>query len=271
MDDFLEYFTVDKLTSIGLFILKPLLILIVCKIIINVLLNIASRIFDKTKLDDSIKHFVRSAIKVLLWVLVVIFIAESLGVNTASLVTILGVISLAFSLSLQSIITNVFSGILVLMTKPFSVGDFVEVAGVSGTVKSIKLLRTTLITPDNKIELIPNSDIESAKVINYSSEELRRVDLTVCAAYTSSTESVKKAILDVLNSDDRVKKDKEHEPFIKISGYNSNDIEYTIRVWVDNVNYWGVYFDTLENIRASFDKNGVEFSYPHVVVHQSKN
>lgn len=267
MGSLAEFFTWDKISGIALFIAKPLVILIVCKFIINALLKISDGVMEKTKLDKGIQGFAKSAIKIGLWVLTLIFIADSLGVNTASLVALMSVASLALSLSVQGLFTNVFSGITILMTKPFVVGDYVEVAGVAGTVKDISLMRTTLTTPDNKIELIPNGDIAAQNIINYSTAPLRRVDLKVSASYDNSTEQVKAAVMDVINADSRIKQDEGHEPFVRISNYNSNDIEYTIRVWVDNADYWGVYFDTLENIRESFAKHGVEFSYPHTMVH----
>lgn len=261
---------IDWLKAAGLFLLKPLLILIVCKIVISILLKIANALFEKTNLAEGIKGFAKSAIKIVLWVLTIIFIAESLGVNTASLVTVLGVASLAFSLSLQNIITNVFAGIAILMTKPFVVGDYVEVAGISGVVKEIKLMRTTIMTLDNKVQLVPNSEIDSSKIINYSKEPLRRVDFTVSVSYDAPTAAVKKAVMEVVDKDDRVLKDEEHAPFVRLSEYNANDITYTVRLWTENANYWGVYFDTLEEVRESFARNNIQFSYPHVVVHNEK-
>ena len=267
MGSLAEFFTWDKISGIALFIAKPLVILIVCKFIINALMKIAGGVMAKTKLDEGIQGFAKSALKIALWVLTLIFVADSLGVNTASLVALLSVASLALSLSVQGLFTNVFSGITILMTKPFVVGDYVEVAGVAGTVKEISLMRTTLTTPDNKIELIPNGDIAAQNIINYSTAPLRRVDLKVSASYDATTEQVKAAVMDVIHADSRIKQDEGHEPFVRISNYNANDIEYTIRVWVDNADYWGVYFDTLENIRESFAKHGVEFSYSHTMVH----
>ena len=267
MGSFMEFFTWDKIVSLCGFIAKPLIILIVCKIVIGMLLKIVDSVMGKTHLDKGIQGFAKSAIKIALWVISIIFIADSLGVNTASLVALLSVASLALSLAVQGLFTNVFSGITILMTKPFVVGDFVDVAGVSGTVQNISLMRTTINTPDNKVELIPNGDIAAQRITNYSTEPLRRVDMKFSASYDASTEQVKKAIMDVLNADSRIKTDEGHESFVRLSGYNANDIEYTVRVWVDNGDYWGVYFDTMEAVRESFAKNGVEFSYPHTVVH----
>lgn len=260
----------DWISAIGLFLVKPILILIVCRIVIGILLKVVNAVLEKSKLDIGIKTFTKSAAKVLLWVIAIIFIAESLGVNTASLVTILGVFTLAFSLSLQNIITNAFAGIAILITKPFAIGDYIEVAGISGVVKEIRLLRTTLLTLDNKVELVPNSEIDTSKIINYSREPLRRVDFAVSVSYAAKTEDVKNAVLEVANADDRVLKDADHAPFVRLSAYNSNDITYTVRFWTENAKYWDVYFDSLENVRESFAKHNIQFSYPHIIVHNEK-
>lgn len=265
--DYSSLITLSGITSLCLFILKPLLILVVCKIIISILLRLSDGVLSKTKLDLGIQSFVKSALKIGLWILVIIFVADSLGVNTASLVALVSVVSLALSLSVQNLMTNMFSGITILLSKPFVVGDFVEVSGVTGTVKEITFMRTTLITPDNKIELIPNADIANSKITNYSTEEFRRVDLKFAVSYDASTENVKRAILEVINADERVKTDAGHEAFVRISNYNANDIEYTVRLWVDNKNYWDVYFDTMEDVRESFARYDIEFSYPHTIVH----
>ena len=159
MKNFMEFFTWDKIFNVAGFILKPLIILIMCKILIQTFTKIADKILEKTKLEKGIAGFLKSAINIILWCLTIIFIADSLGVNTASLVTILGVVSLALSLSFQNIMTNVFSGITILLSKPFSVGQYVQIGNICGTVREISLMRTTLVTPDNKIELIPNGDI----------------------------------------------------------------------------------------------------------------
>ncbi len=250
------------------FILKPIIILISCKFIIDALLKVTSGVMNKSHLDQGIVGFIKKAIKILLWVLTLIIVADALGVDTTSLVALVSVVSLALSLAFQNIMTNVFSGVIILFSRPFVIGDFVTVAGVTGTVKEITLMRTTIATTDNKLELIPNGSIEAANVTNYSTEPMRRVDMKVSVAYQASTEAVKAAVMEVIDKDERVlRTDETKEPFVRLSAYNSNDIEYTIRVWTENVNYWGVYFDTMEAIRESFAAHGIEFSYPHTVVH----
>lgn len=270
MEKLLAYFTWDKIFGIGTFIARPLIILLVCKLVIKALLKLSGKVMKKTKLDDGIQGFAKSALKIALWAISIIIIADSLGVDTASLVAILSVASLALSLAFQNIMTNVFSGLTILISRPFVVGDFVEAAGVTGTVKAIGLMRTTLMTPDNKEELVPNGDIAAQKITNYFKEPLRRVDLKVSASYNSPTETVKEAIFDVINYDNRIMQDDDHKPFVRLSAYNPHDIEYTIRVWTENKDYWNVYFDVMEALRGSFESYGVEFSYPHTVVHIDK-
>lgn len=265
-----ELFVWENLLSIATFILKPILILIVCKIVISIISKVFQNVLTKTKLDEGIKSFIKSGIKIALWCISIIIVADAVGVNTASLVTILGVVSLALSLSFQNIMTNVFSGITILLSKPFSVGDYVEIAGVGGTVKEITLMRTTLVTPDRKISLIPNGDVCAQNIINYSLEPFRRVEIKVSASYDASTNDVKNAIFDILNNDNRISKDEDKIPTVRLSAYNANDIEYTVRLWVNNSEYWDVYYDVLENIRESFAKNNIEFSYPHTIVHIEK-
>lgn len=267
MDKIKEFFTWENAVSAGVFILKPILILIICKIVINILSKIATKLLENTKLETGVKSFIRSGIKIFLWAISIIIVAGTIGVDTASLVTVLGVVSLALSLSFQNIMTNVFSGITILISKPFSVGDYVEIAGVGGTVKAIELMRTTLVTPDRKIEFIPNGDVCAQRITNYSLEPVRRVEIKVSASYNAPTKDAQNAILEVLNSDKRILKDDEYKASVRLAAYNENDIQYTIRYWCNNGDYWDTYFDALENIRESFSKHNIEFSYPHRVIH----
>ena len=205
------------------------------------------------------------------WVLVIIFVANSFGINTSSLVTLISVISLAISMSFQNILTNAISGVIILSTKPFKLGDYIEGAGTAGVVKDIGIIRTVLTTPDNKEVMIPNADITSSTIVNYAIEPKRRVDMKFSASYDSDIDFVKESILEILQSDSRVYEDDSFKPFVRVSAYNSNDIEYTVRAWVDNANYWDVYFDTTEEVSRVFKKKGIEFSYPHTVVHMAKD
>lgn len=267
--DFKTLFTLEGLLGIGQFLIKPIIIFIICRVFAKVFSKIAENVLEKSKLDGGIKSFSKSAMRIILWIFTIILVADSVGVNTTSLVAVLSVVSLALSLSVQNIMTNAFSGITLLLSKPFIVGDFVQVAGVSGTVKSIKLMRTTLVTPDNKRELIPNGDICATTITNFSTEKIRRVELFVSASYNAPTDTVKKAVMDVIQPEidkGRIITEEGKEPFVRLNKYNAHDIEYVIRVWVNSPDYWSVYFDMNENIRESFAKNNVEFTYPHIII-----
>lgn len=261
-------FSTENILSYASFIAKPLIILFVCKFLITAILKVTSNLMNRSHLDQGITGFMKKALKILLWVLTFIIVADSLGVDTTSLVALVSVVSLALSLAFQNIMTNIFSGVIILFSRPFVVGNFVTISGISGTVKEITLMRTKLVTPDNKVEWIPNGSIETANITNYSTEALRRVEWKVSVSYDAPTETVKEAVMEVLDKDSRVlRTDSEKAPFVRLSAYNSNDIEYTIRVWTENANYWDIYFDTLEALRESFATHGIEFSYPHTVVH----
>jgi small conductance mechanosensitive channel len=261
-------FTTGGILAVLSLLIKPLLILIVCKILVTIATKLVSNVLSKTALDKGIATFTKSAVKIVIWAIGIIMIAESFGIDTTSLVAVVSIASLALSLSVQNILTNVFSGITILISKPFKVGDFVEVCSVSGTVRAIGIMRTTLVTTDNKIELIPNSDIADGKILNYSTEENRRVDFHFTASYDNSTDSVREAISEAIYSESRILVDP--EPFIAINAYNANDIDYVVRVWVKNSDYWDVYFSLNEKVREAYAKHGVEFSYPHTVVHMVK-
>lgn len=270
MEELRQMFSTGNIIDTCLFIAKPLIVLLIFKIIINIFTKLAEGVLSKSKLNKGIQGFAKSAIKIILWCIAIMIAAEMVGVDTSSIVTLFGVVSLALSLSLQNILTNIFSGITLLWSNPFSVGDYVEIDGVGGTVKGISLMRTTLITPDKKVVLISNSDVCAGRITNYSLEPIRRIDIKVSVSYDAPTETVKAAVMDVLTLDERIKNEEDMLPTVRLSAYNSNDIEYTIRAWVDNAEYWNVYFDVLENIRESFAKHNVQFSYPHIIIHNEK-
>ena len=209
------------------FVLKIAIVFLLCRIVANILTRVLARILDSSKLESGIRQYAKRANDVILWVLTIFVTAQTVGIDLTSLVAIASVITLALSLSLQNIFTSVFSGITILVTKPFVVGDYVEIAGVSGTVKAIDLMRTSLNTVDNQLIQIPNGDVVGSKITNYSAEPLRRVDIAFSASYDAPTELVKKALLAAIQSDPRIKSDP--APFVALKSYNANDIEYITR------------------------------------------
>ena len=181
------------------------------------------------------------------------------------MVALISIAGLALSLSVQNILANLFSGLTLLITKPFKAGDYVEVAGKAGLVKTVGLFYTQLNTLDNVTVSIPNSDITGSSVNNYSAEPLRRVDLTFNTSYETGTEEVKQAILAAVEKDERILKDP--APFVRLLAFKESTVEYVTRVWCKGADYWDVYFNLNENVRESFAEKGVKLSYPRVNVH----
>ena len=247
-------------------LLSAILTLVICFIIIKIITAGVNKALGKSKkLDATLRGFVTSAIKAVLWVIALIIVANALGINTSSLVALVSVVGLALSLSVQNILSNLFSGLTLLITKPFAAGDFVEVGGKTGLVKTMGLFYTQLDTLDNIAVSIPNSDVTAAAVNNYSREELRRVDRTFTTSYENTTEEVKAAIADAIAKDERILQDP--APFVRLIDYKGSTVEYVVRVWCKGPDYWTVYFNLNENVRESFAAHGVKFSYEHVNVH----
>lgn len=247
-------------------LVSGLVTFLVCCIVIRIVKSVLSRVLNRAnKLDAPVKNLIMKLVTTLLWALTIIIVAGAFGINATSLVAVLSVAGLALSLSVQNLLSNFFSGIMLLINKPFKEGDFVELGDRAGTIKTIGFFNTTFTTPDNVSIAIPNADLTAAAVKNYSREPLRRVDLTFSASYDAPTETVKKAILEAVAMDARILPDP--APFVRLLSYEASSIQYVTRVWVKNADYWDVYFDLNEQVRESFAKNGVEMSYEHINVH----
>ena len=246
-------------------VLRAIILLVICLVVVKILMRIVTRFLEKSKLERSLHTFIRTAVKVVLLFLTVLMVAKTLGIDVTSLIALLSVFGLAVSLAVQNSMSNVAGGIQLLSSKPFVVGDFVEAGGVSGTVVDVGIFYTKIRTGDNKMIQVPNSQIANEKIINYTSEEERRVDWKFTASYDAPVEAVKKAVEDVLSSHPLVQVTP--APFVRVSNYGDSAIEYTVRAWCANGDYWTVYFDVMEQVKAAFDKNGIEMTYPHINVH----
>lgn len=251
-------FTMSKLIS-------AVLLLVICLVVVKILMAIVTRIMTKSKLERSLHTFVRTSIKLVLLFLTVLIVAATLGIDVTSLIAVLSVFGLAVSLAVQNSLSNVAGGIQVLGSKPFVVGDYVEAGGVSGTVSDVGIFYTRIKTNDNKLIQVPNSQIANEKIINYTAEDERRVDLKFTASYDAPVEAVKKTIEDVVGSHALVQVTP--APFVRVSNYGDFAIEYTVRAWCATGDYWTVYFDLMEQVKAAFDKAGIEMTYPHINVH----
>lgn len=239
---------------------------LVCYIAIRIIKTLMGKMLARaTRLDAPVKNLISKLVITLLWALTIIIVAGAFGINATSLVAVLSVAGLALSLSIQGLLTNFFSGIMLHINKPFKDGDFVELGDKVGTIKNIGFFNTVMNTLDNVNIIIPNGDLTAAAVKNYSSEPQRRVDLTFSTSYDAPTETVKEAIMEVIKADSRIYSDP--APFVRLLSYDSSSIKYVVRVWVNSPDYWSVYFDLNENVRESFAKHGVEMSYDHINVH----
>lgn len=243
-------------------IIAAAIMLIVCVVFIKLLMRLTGRLLEKSKIHTTMHSFIRTLVKLVLVFIAIMLIAGTLGIDTSSLLAIFSIAGLAVSLSVQSALTNMTSAVMLLTSKPYQVGDFVEISGLQGTVREIGILSTKLVTIDGRLISIPNSQAVSGSITNFSTEEDRRVVLSVSASYDDDIEKVKAA------QDPRVLP---IEPvFARVSSYGDNAIEYTLRFWVKNADYWSVYFDVLENVKRVFDEDGISMTYPHLVVHTAK-
>ena len=245
-------------------ILKAIVLLVVCLILMKVLMAASGKVLNKSKLDKSLHAIILSTLKVLLIFLTIMIVAPSLGIETSSLLAVLSIAGVAVSLSIQGILGNFFSGVTLLMSKPFKIGDFVTIGGMSGTIVETGITHTKLHTVDNQVILVPNSSVTSNVITNVSAETKRRVDFVFSASYTAATEDVKAALTEAVDIPQVLK---EEPVFIALSKYGDSAIEYTVRVWVNSADYWDANFAILERVREKFAAHNVEMTYPHINVH----
>ena len=248
-------------------VLPAMILLAVGILAVRVILKIVDRSMERSKLERAARSLIRSLFKVVLYLLLGLMVASRLGVDVTGVVALASVASLALSLALQDALTNVIGGFTLLSTHPFKSGDFVEIAGQSGTVQTIDITYTRLATGDNKIISIPNSAVVAAQIINYSVSGTRRVDIAVTASYDAALEDVKAALLRAAKIDSVLA---DPAPITGVRSYGDSAIEYILQVWVKTPDYWPATYAINENIKREFDEAGIEMTYPHLNVHLCK-
>ena len=248
-------------------VLSAIVLAVICLVAIKLILKVYDKLIEKSRVEPIIRNILRIAVKALLLFMGLIIVLSSLGISVTSLVATLSVVGVAFSLAIQGFLSNVFGGIQIISNKPFDVGDFVEAGGQSGVVQEVGLFYTKLHTGDKKLVQIPNSAIANSNIVNYSSEPNRRVEINVTASYDDDTEKVKAVLLQLIQEHPLTLSGDGFDPMVRVSGYNVNDISYVMRMWCAGGDYWTVYFDLMDAIKPTFDKNGISMSYPHVNVH----
>jgi len=240
-------------------ILSALVTLLVCLIAVRLIMKVVTRLLSR------MQKVIRTSVKVLLYVLTVIITAEALGVNTSSLTALLSVLTLGITLAAEDILGNVAGGLVILSSHPFALGDFIEAGGTSGTVREIGLNHTKLETANGQMILMPNKDLSSSKIINYTVLGRRRIVRTVTASYDAPTETVMTACMEAVEATANILPDP--APAVHLTDYGASSIEYTIYCWCTVENYWPAYHSINEKLRDTFAKHNVEMTYDHLNVH----
>lgn len=253
----------------GLNILLAILVFVVGKFIVGIIVNVLGRILGRTKLDKILVEFVQSVVKTILLIFVIVAALDQLGVNTTSLIAVIGAIGLAVGLALQGSLQNFASGFMLLVFRPFKAGDFVEGGGTMGVVERISIFTTTMRTPDNKEVIIPNGAIYGGNIINYSARDTRRVDMVFGISYGDDIRKAKDIIRQVIMADERVLPDP--EPTIVVGELGDSSVDILARPWVKTDDYWPVKWDLTEKIKIAFDDNDITIPFPQMDIHLDKN
>jgi small conductance mechanosensitive channel len=249
----------------GLNVIAAIAIFILGYIAAKILRAVLSKMMRRAHVDETLISFVASLSYVGLMAFVVIAALGKLGVQTASFVAILASAGLAVGLALQGSLANFAAGVLMIIFKPFKVGDYIEGGGVAGSVEEISIFTTILKSPDNKKIIVPNGKIVGDNIINYSAKETRRVEVVVGVSYSDDIDHVKKVLTAIVNEDERILQDP--APVVAVLELGSSSINFAVRPWVKNADYWNVFFSLQEKIKKQFDKEGITIPFPQQDVH----
>ena len=258
---------IDLSVQAGKSILVAILILVVGRFIVKLINKLVGQMLDRRKVDPTIASFTKSFVNVLLMVLLIITVVSALGVNTTSFAALLASAGVAVGMALSGNLQNLAGGLLLLFFKPYKVGDYISAQGVEGVVKAIQIFHTVLTTVDNKEIFVPNGALSSGTVVNFSRNDLRRVDQVVTVEYGTDVNAVREAVMDIANADSRILKDP--APFVELGALADSSVNFTVRLWVKTADYWGVWFDMNRKVYEDFNKRGIGFPFPQIQVHQS--
>ena len=264
----LQTFANENLMPYAWNIVAALVIFIVGKWIVGRLAGWVNRMMDK-RVDATVAKFIGNIVHIILFVFVVIASLDQLGVETTSLVAIVGAAGMAVGLALKDSLGNFAAGVMLILFKPFRVGHYVEAGGTAGTVKEIKIFATIMMSPDNKVITVPNGSIMSGNITNYSEMPTRRVDMVFGVAYDADLSLVKKTLEEILAADDRVLKDP--APVIAVGELADSSVNFLCRPWVKSADFWGVKWDTTETVKRRFDEAGIGIPFPQMDVHLDKS
>ena len=269
-------FEADKMTQLidsyvipwSINIVFAVLIYIVGRFIVGILIGLLGKVLARSKYDAMLVDFVKAIVKSVLMLFVVVAALDRLGVDTTSLVAILGAAGLAIGLSLQGSLQNFAAGVMLLVFRPFKAGDFVEAGGTAGVIKSISIFSTIMTTGDNKEIIVPNGAIYGGNITNYSAKPTRRIDMVVGISYDSDLKKAKAILNEMIAADERILKDP--APTVAVAELADSSVNFVVRPWVASADYWTVKFDFTEAVKLRFDAEGIVIPYPQMDVHVHK-
>ena len=249
-------------------LLLAILTLVIGLWIIKIIANGIVRLMDKRGVDPSLKPFLKSVLSMLLKVMLIICIASMIGIEMTSFIAILGAAGFAVGMALSGTLQNFAGGVMLLIFKPFKVGDFVEAQGFAGVVSEIQIFNTILKSVDNKTVIIPNAPLSTGPMVNFSTEPQRRVDMVFGISYSDDIDKAKSIIKKLIEADSRILKSP--ESLVAVKELADSSVNFVVRVWVNALDYWGVFFDMQENVKKKFDKENVSIPFPQMDVHMDK-
>ena len=249
----------------GLKIVAAILIFIIGKWAVKKLTAVSKKLMDKAKVDKTLIEFGSSLIYFMLMLMVVLASLNSLGINTTSFVAVFGAAGLAVGLALSGSLANIGGAVLIIIFRPFKVGDVIEAGGATGTVEDVNLFSTILTPPDKRTIIIPNSAIVGGNITNFSNRAQRRVDHVFGIGYDDDLKLAKDTLMDIMLADERVLRDP--APFVAVGELADSSVNFVFRAWVQSADYWDVYFDMLEKVKLTFDEKGISIPYPQMDVH----
>ncbi len=252
----------------GLKIISAILIFMIGKWAVNKLTALVKKLMLNANVDKTLVEFSESLVYFALLMMVVLASLNALGVNTTSFIAVLGAASLAVGLALQGSFSNIGAAVLIIIFRPFKVGDFINAGGATGTVDDINLFSTIISPVDNRTIIVPNSSIISGNITNFSNKPQRRIDLTFGIGYDDDLKLAKQTLMEIIESDDRILKDP--APFVAVGELGDSSVNLLTRSWVESADYWDVHFELIEKVKLTFDEKGISFPYPQMDVHMTK-
>ena len=252
-------------SNIGLSLILAIAILVIGRQIVKILIRVITVALEKSKTEHTVRIFVTNLLNTLLMIVVFIAAINQLGIETTSIIAILGAAGLAIGLALQGSLANFAAGILIVVYRPYKVGDYIEAGSHAGTVKDIQIFSTVLTTPDNKIVVVPNGSIMNGSIVNYSGQKTRRIDIIASCSYEDDIDKVKLVLEDIIKNESRILKDP--KPQIAVSELADSSVNFIVRPWVNSSDVLSVKYSLLEQIKKRFDKEGFSIPYPQTDVH----